>query len=46
MSLRIAARTSVYSVKVAILFLQERCWTKRVREQTRPLWELTRAVES
>ena len=46
MSLKISARTDVCSFKVAILFLHEHSWSKRVREQLRPVLELTRVVQS
>ena len=46
MSLKIAAMTDVCLLKIAILFLRERFWNKRVRELSRLLLDLTRAVES
>ena len=42
----IAARRDECSRKVAKLFLREPCRSKRVRERSRALLELTRAAES
>jgi len=44
--IKTAARTDVCSFKVAVLFLWQRSWSKRVTEWLRALLELTRAVES
>jgi len=45
MSLIFAARTDYFRLD-SLLFLRERCWSKRIRERSRPLLKLTRELLS